>query len=157
MALLKVNPASLISVANALRTAANTEGTLTFPAGFVSAIESLSSGGSGGTPVAIGVQNVAQTASFTVSGLPFTPTNALLVLVRRSVTKGVLVSAVSDSGYTEATANGEFTNATSGLITNIGSNNFTFGQDSMTYTCPSSFNVYGVYFYLIWRSEEAQS
>ena len=152
MATLKVNSASLTAVANAIRTAADTDDTLTFPAGFVSAIEGLS-GGSGGTQFVIGAQNVAETDSLTIGDLPFEPTDALILLTRRSTTKGVLVNATSNPHYTAASAYGAYTNGTSGYITNISANNFTFGEDSVTYTSTSAFSIYGVYLYLIWHEE----
>lgn len=149
MALLTVNDSSLTSVANALRSAGNTSQTLLFPQDFLSAIRSISS--EGGSTVEAGFQNVAQSSSFSLPNLPFTPTNALLLLLRRSTTKGVLVCAVSDSGYTENNAFGIFTSFSSGYITNISSNGFVFGPNSMIYTAPSTFNIYGLYFYLVWR------
>lgn len=153
MAVVKVDTASLTAVANALRTAANQSDPIAFPAGFVSAIAGLSSGG---VQLVAGTENIAQTTTFTVSGLPFTPTNALLMLLRRTTTKGILVSAISDPDYPAATAYGSYANTTSGLVTNINASNFTFGQNSVTYTTPGTYTVYGVYFYMIWRSEEAQ-
>lgn len=153
MATLKVNSASLTSVANALRTAGNTADELTFPAGFVSAIESLS-GSTGGVQMAVGTQTLSSAASLTVENLPFTPNRAVLLLIRRSTTKGVLVNAVSDPG-SSATAYGAYTNSTSGYISTINTNNFTFGQNSMTYTAASTYTIYGIYLYLVWRDEEA--
>ena len=94
MATLKVNSASLTSIANALRTAGNTADELTFPAGFVSAIESLS-GSTGDVQMAVGTQTLSSAASLTVENLPFTPNRAVLLLIRRSTTKGVLVNAVA--------------------------------------------------------------
>ena len=155
MALLKVNSASLSAVANALRAARSTNSLLTFPTGFVSAIESLASGG--GIQLACGVQTIAQTTTFSVNNLAFTPTNALLLLVKRSTTKGVLASAVANPGAMETVVYGSFTNPTSGLITNITANYFNFGPNSATYVTPSTFTIYGTYFYLVWRSEEAQT
>ena len=154
MSLLKVNSDSLTAVANALRAAKNSNSTFAFPAGFVSAIQSFASGG--GIRLVCGVQVVAQTDVFTINNLSFTPTNGLLLLVKRATTKGMLINAVADPGAMETPIYGSFANPNSGLITNVSTNNFTFSQNSATYTTPATFNVYGTYFYLFWRNEEAQ-
>ena len=155
MALLKVNSDSLTAVANALRAAKSSNSTFAFPAGFVSAIQSLASGG--GIQLVCGLQTIAQTDVFTLNNLSFTPTNGLFLLVKRSTTKGMLINAVANPGAMETPVYGAFANPSSGLITNVSTNNFTFSQNSVTYTTPSTFNIYGTYFYLFWRSEEAQT
>ena len=57
MSKLTVEDTSLVSVANAIRTKGGTTGALTFPDGFVSAIEGIQSGGGGGENYLVGVAN----------------------------------------------------------------------------------------------------
>ncbi len=156
MATLKVDSASLSAVANALRTAKGTNSTFLFPDEFVSAIGSLSSGGSNSQFVC-GMQNVSQTDTFVVNNLQFTPTHALILLFRRTSTKGVLVNAVSDPGDSEGTSYGIYSAFSNGYINNITTNNFTFGPNVMIYSAPGTCTINGLYFYLIWRSTGGQS
>lgn len=155
MALRKVEESSLTAVADAIRTAADSNAPLTFPADFVSAIEGLSGASGGGTPFVCGAQNVESTSSLTIDDLPFTPTDAAVFLIRRSTTKGALVSAVSNPRYTAAAAYGTYTNNSSGYISNITSSIITLGTNSVTLQTTSAYSIVGVYFYVIWRSEEA--
>ena len=152
MAACKVDTASLTAVADAIRTAAGSSASLTFPGDFVDAIEGLSSGG--GSQLVTGVQTLTNATDFTLTNLPFTPTNVLLLLVRRVTTKGVLVTAITPPDPQATNGFGLYTNNNSGLIANLSADSFVLGDRSVTFHAGASYVISGVYFYAVWRSEE---
>lgn len=92
MGMLAVNENSLTSVANAIRTAGGTQAELTFPAGFVSAIEAISGGGGGGgiTPI---TGSVTPSAENTAISFGQTVSKYVFIIEMDSTSKASLIAS----------------------------------------------------------------
>lgn len=70
--------ADLTSVANAIRTKGSTSADLAFPAGFVSAINAIPTGGGGDYEIAVGTVTPASSSSSVTVSVGFDPDGALI-------------------------------------------------------------------------------
>ena len=94
----------LTSVANAIRVKAEISGTLEFPSGFISAINSISGGGVEAEPISI-TENGTYTAPSGKAYSPVTVNTPVATLVTKSITGNGTYNASSDSadGYSSVT------------------------------------------------------